>query len=265
MAFFLPSSASTSTTTSLSSSPLRRLDSDHSDDDGNESLRHQRSDDIPTTESGFTMFGLLSRRIDYISGASASDISSLEESSESEGESSSWTRRATFGEGEDEDRGTSTRMSRSTREDARSPTRRRPPSPDIYDDDPSVPQEPNHSGRSGSQGALVVHRTGRISTSEPNVVSSANQNESEETGRRRRRRHGSTEEDVRNSRRVVKSRNRRRHSHVFEGYISRDFFLIIILCFGLACAWMVLARPIMMNWLGSRSGDDGYMMYIMDG
>jgi hypothetical protein len=103
----------------------------------------------------------------------------------------------------------------------------------------------------------------------------------------------------------VKSRNRRPHSHVFEGYIctfltvlligilflpkfnpfplyppnplfhnnnvsnclnsARDFFLIIILCFGLACAWMVLARPIVMNWLGSRSGDDGYMMYIMDG
>ena len=38
-------------------------------------------------------------------------------------------------------------------------------------------------------------------------------------------------------------------------HAARDFFLVITLCFGLACAWMVLARPVMMNWFGRRSGD----------
>jgi len=247
MAFFLPSSTPTSTTTSLSSSPLpviRPLDSDDESKqshDGNGSLRHRRSDDFPSTRSGFTMFGLLSRRIEYISGASASDISSLE-SSESEAESL-WTRRATFGDDEDEfdDRHTNTRTSRSTR-DARSPSWRRH-SPDIHD--PVV--------------ELSVGRTGPP-TSEPNVASSTYQIEGEEeTVKRRNRRHGSTEVD-RSSARRVKLRNRR-DSHVYEAFISRDFFLVIILCFGLACAWMVLARPIMMNWFGfygSRSVD-GYM------
>lgn len=277
MAFFLPSSASTSTTASLSSSPLpviHPLDSDDESErshDGNESLRHRQSDDISTTQSGFTMFGLLNRRIDYISGASASDISSLEGSSESEGESS-WTRRATYGydDGDGEDR--STRMSRSAREDARSPSRRKR-TPDIHD--------PVYEGTSGSHGVRVHHQTGRTSASEPNIAPSTNQVEGEETVKRRgrRSRHGSTEVDG-NTRREVKLRKRRDSHSKFEGFIctfqtsfytvilalhsniARDFFLIITLCFGLACAWMVLARPIMMNWFGSRSGD-GYI--YMDG
>jgi hypothetical protein len=208
MAFFLPSSASASTTTSSSSSPLpviRPLDSDDEsepshDDHGNESHRH--SNHSPTTQSGFTILGLLNRRIDYISGASASDISSLEESSESEGESSSWTRRATFGE-EDHD-APSTRMSRSTREDARSPSRRRRRSPDI-----PVP-EPPIAGTSENHGVRMT------SASEPNVVPSRNQIEEEETVKRRRRRR--THEVDRHARRQVKLRHRR-DSPVFEGVI----------------------------------------------
>lgn len=48
---------------------------------------------------------------------------------------------------------------------------------------------------------------------------------------------------------------------------ARDLFLVITLCFGLACAWIVLVRPIMMNWfgfVGSRIGDGDEYMY-MDG
>ena len=223
MAFFLPSSASTSTTTSSSSSPLpviHPLDSDDEsershDDHGNESLRHHQSNDIPTTQSGFTILGLLSRRIDYISGASASDISSLEESSESEGESSSWTRRATIGDDRD---APSTRMSRSTREDARSPSRRRRQSPDI-----PVP-EPPIAGTSESYGVRVHQMT---SASEPNVVPSRNQIEEEETVKSRRRRR--THEVDRHARRQVKTRHRR-DSPVFEGVICtfQTFYGLIL-------------------------------------
>ena len=208
MTFFLSSSASTSTTTSLSSSPLRRLDSDDSDDDGNESLRHQRSDDIPTTQSGFTMFGLLSRRIDYISGASASDLSSLEESSESEGESS-WTRRATLGDGDGEDRNASTRIFRSTREDARSPSRRCR-SPDIHD---------VHEPSAGTSKGHVNQTIGRTSASEPNFVPSTNQVEEEEPAERRRRRRRSSPKVYRNTRREVTPRKRHDSRIFFEGFI----------------------------------------------
>lgn len=217
MAFFLPSSTSTSTstTTSLSSSPLpvlRPLDSEDESKqshDGNGSLRHRQSEDFPSTRSGFTMFGLLSRRIDYISGASASDISSLE-SSESEVES--WTRRSTFGDDNDDefDRHTNTRTSRSTR-DARSPSGHSL-SPDIHH-----PVAELSVGTSRSHGARTTHHTGP-STSEPNVASSTNQIEGEETVRRRRnRRHGPTEADRSRTRRV-KLRNRR-NSNVYEAVI----------------------------------------------
>ena len=218
MAFFLPSSTSTSTTTSLSSSPLPVLRSLDSEDesrqshDGDGSLRHRRSDDSPSTRSGFTMFGLLSRRIEYISGASASDISSLE-SSESEVES--WTRRATFGDDGDEDefddRHTNTRTSRSTR-DARSPSGRR--SADNIVAELGV-------GTSRSLGARTTDHAGPSSTSEPNVASPTNQIEGEETVKRRRnRRHGSTEVDRSRTRRV-KVRNRR-DSYVYEGFICKS-------------------------------------------
>lgn len=216
MAFFLPSSTSTSTTTSLSSSPLpvlRPLDSEdesRQSHDGNGSLRHQ-SDDFPSTQSGLTMFGLLSRRIEYISGASASDISSLE-SSESEVES--WTRRATFGD-DDDDRHTNTRTSRSTR-DARSPSGRRRSQDNIHD-----PVAELSVGTSRSHGARTTgtDRTGP-STSEPNVASSTNQIEGEEIIKRRRNRsHGSTEVDRRSARRV-KLRNRR-DSYDYQGFICK--------------------------------------------
>ena len=273
MAFFLPSSTPTSTTTSLSSSPLpvlRPLDSEdesRQSPDGNRSLRHHPSDDLPSTRSGFSMFGLLSRRIEYISGASDSDISSLE-SSESEVESR--TRRATFGDDEDEfdDDGTNTRTTR----DARSPSGRRRSPDNIHD-----PAAELSVGRSRSQGAT-------------------NQNAGEEIVKRRRN-HSSTQ-GGRRSARWVKLRNRR-DSHVYEAYIckyvlkicyrlgrfilsisfresvslkplrlfhaARDFFLVITLCFGFACAWMVLARPILMNWFGfaGRRSADEYM--YMDG
>ena len=305
MAFFLPSSTSTSTTTSLSSSPLtglRQLDSeDESTEshDGNGSLRHRRSDDFPSPQSGFTMFGLLSRRIEYISGASASDISSLESSSESEVES--WTRRDED-EDEDEDdedddrhRNTRRRTSHSTR-DARSPSGRGR-SPDniiqVHDDAGHPVVELLSVGTSRSHGATrtittTTDHTGSSTTREPNIVaSSTNQIEGEETVKRKgnRTRHDSTEVDRSRGRRVI-LRNRRRE-HAYEAFIckydlkkivvdfggrfirpfhaARDFFLVITLCFGLACAWMVLARPIMMNWfgfVGSRSGDE-YM--YMDG
>ena len=306
MAFFLPSSTSTSTTTSLSSSPLPVLCSLDSEDenshDDNESLRYRQSDDFPSTRTGFTMLGLFNRRIEYISGASASDISSLESSSESEVEL--WTRRATYGDDED-DRHTNTRTSRSTR-DARSPSGRGQ-SPDNI----RYPVAQLSVGTSRSHGARSTtdHHTGPSSTSEPNVASPTNQIEGEETVKRRRnRRHGSTEVDRRRRTRRVKLR-KRRDSHFYEGFIckyytlkkiccfrlgrfilyhfipipflpsihftqnfflrpfhaARDFFLVVTLCFGLACAWMVLARPIMMNWfgfIGRRSGDE-YM--YMDG
>ena len=317
MAFFLPSSTSTSTTTSLSSSPLpvlRPLDSEdesRQSQDGNGSLRRRQSDDFPSARNGFTMLGLLSERIEYISGASASDISSLESRSESEVES--WTRRATFGD--EDDRHTNTRRtSRSTR-DARSPSGRgqRGQSPDHHD--PVAELSVGTSRSHGARTSTTDHHTGPSSTSEPNVVSSTNRIEGEETVKRRRnRRHGSTEVDRRRRTRRVKLRNRR-DSHFYEGFIckylrpkkkillfdhgrfilyylfififyfllfrqsislktfflrpfhaARDFFLVVTLCFGLACAWMVLARPIMMNWfgfIGSRSGDDEYM--YMDG
>jgi len=123
-------------------------------------------------------------------------------------------------------------------------------------------------GTSRSHGVArttTTDHTGPSATSEPNVVASpTNQIEGEETVKRRRgnrTRHGSSEVN----RRRVKLRNRRRDSYPYEAYISRDFFLVITLCFGFACAWMVLARPIMMNWfgfVGSRSGDE--YMYMDD-
>ena len=220
MAFFLPSSTSTSTTTSLSSSPLpvlRPLDSEDESKqshDGNGSLRHRRSDDFPSTQSGFTMFGLLSR----ISGASASDISSLE-SSESEDES--WTRRATFGDDEDEfdDRHRNTRpsCSHSTR-DARSPSGRGRSPHNIHE--PVAEMSVGTSRSHGAQARTTTDHTGPSSTSEPNVASSTNQIEGEETVKRRRdRRHDSTEVD-RGSARRVKLRNRR-DFHVYEGFICK--------------------------------------------
>ena len=251
MAFFLPSSTSTSTTNSLSSSPLpvlRQLDSEDESgqsDDGNRSLRHRRSDDFQSTRSGFTMFGLLSRRIEYISGASASDISSLESSSESEVES--WSRRATLGDVDDEaedefddvdDRHTNTRRrtSRSTR-GARSPSGRRRSADNIiqvHDDHPvvelSVGTSPSHGGARTITAATTTtdHHTGPSTISEPNlnVAPSTNQIEGEETVKRRGHRttHGSTEVGRRSNRRVKLS-NRRRDSHFYEGYICKYAFL----------------------------------------
>ena len=258
MAFFLPSSTSTSTTNSLSSSPLpvlRQLDSEDESgqsDDGNRSLRHRRSDDFQSTRSGFTMFGLLSRRIEYISGASASDISSLESSSESEVES--WSRRATLGDVDDEaedefddvdDRHTNTRRrtSRSTR-GARSPSGRRRSADNIiqvHDDHPvvelSVGTSPSHGGARTITAATTTtdHHTGPSTISEPNlnVAPSTNQIEGEETVKRRGHRttHGSTEVGRRSNRRV-KLRNRRRDSHFYEGYICKYAFLNIVVGFG---------------------------------
>lgn len=238
MAFFLPSSTSTSTstTTSLSSSPLpviRPLDSeDENHEDGNDgSLRHHRSDaDFPSTRSGFTtMFGLLNRRIEYISGASASDISSLE-SSDSEVEL--WTRRATD-EDEFDDRHTNTRRtSRSTR-DARSPSGRWR-SPDDVHDDPlvelSVGTSRSRGGGAPSRTSTTEDHTGpgpSTSTSEPNdvVASPTNQIEGEEIvtvkRRRNRRRHGSTEVDHRRRSRRVKLRNRHDSHLYYDGFICK--------------------------------------------
>ena len=328
MAFFLPSSTSTSTTTSLSSSPLpvlRQLDSEdesRQSDDGNGSLRHRRSEDFPSIRGGFTMFGLLSPRIEYISGASASDISSLESSSESEVES--WIGKATFGDDDNEEdefdgdddvrHADMRRTSRSTR-DARSPSRRgRIPDNNIqvHDEPPVMEVSVGTSLRhDAARTQATTDHAGPSTTTEPNVVaSSTNQIEGEETVKRRNRSHASRGVDRRSARRV-KLRNRRRdsptyickyafynnlsstwsinsfrnvnlfHSFFFHPSLSansfhsifllcsfhaaRDFFLVITLCFGFACAWMVLARPIMMNWFGfvrSRSGDE-YM--YMDG
>ena len=238
MAFFLPSSTSTSTstTTSLSSSPLpviRPLDSeDENHEDGSDgSLRHRRSDaDFPSTRSGFTtMFGLLNRRIEYISGASASDISSLE-SSDSEVEL--WTRRATD-EDEFDDRHTNTRRtSRSTR-DARSPSGRWR-SPDNVHDDPlvelSVGTSRSPGGGAPSRTSTTEDHTGpgpSTSTSEPNdvVASPTNQIEGEEIvtvkRRRNRRRHGSTEVDHRRRSRRVKLRNRHDSHLYYDGFICK--------------------------------------------
>ena len=234
MAFFLPSSTSSSTTTSLSSSPLhvlRQLDSEdesgHSHD-GDGSLRHRRSDDSPSTRSGFTMFGLLNRRIEYISGASASDISSLESSSESEVES--WTRRA---DDEDEfddvdDRHTNTRRtSRSTR-DARSPTRRGRSTDNndiqkVHVDPPVVELSVGTGRRDGARTAIITDHTGPSTATEPNdvIASSTNQVEGEETEKRRSRRRGSTEVLDRRRTRRVKVRNRRRYSNVYEPFICK--------------------------------------------
>ena len=243
MAFFLPSSTSTSTSTSLSSSPLpvlRQLDSEdesRQSDDGNGSLRHRRSEDFPSSRNGFTMFGLLSPRIEYISGASASDISSLESSSDSEVES--WTGRATFGDEVEEDefddvddvRHTNTRRtSRSTR-DARSPSRRER-SPDniiqVHDEPPEI--EPPEmevsvgtSERHDAARTTTTDHAGPSTTTEPNVVaSSTNQIEGEETVKRRRNRsHGSRGVDRRSTRRV-KLRNRRRDSPYICKYVLKQ-------------------------------------------
>jgi len=246
MAFFLPSSSSSSTTTSLSSSPLPVLHPlDSEDESRNELLPMHQSNN--RTQGGFAMFG---RQLDYISGASSSDMSSFDESSESDVESL-WTHGS---DNEDE------RSPRATREDARSPSRRRRQSPQID-------QVAHLAATAGtSQNARVHQSTPR--TSEPNVAPSTNQIEEEEAVKRRRRnshrRRGSTEVDRRSTRREAKRRNR--HDYVFDGFLSRDFFLIIILCFGMACAWIVLARPIMMNWFGSRSGSEGiYDVYDVYG
>ena len=249
MAFFLPSSTSTSTTTSLSSSPLpvlRQLDSEEEDEsrqshdgNGSSSLRHRRSHDSPSTQSGFTMFGLLSRRIEYISGASASDISSLESSSESEVES--WTRRAGGDEDEfdDDDRhatNTRRRTSRSTRDASNPSGHGRSPgninnNNQAHDDRPVVELSVGTSRSHGAtQAARAIttatdqHHTGQPSTTttiEPNVVvvaSSANQVEGEETVKRRRDRTGEVD---RSRYRRVKVRSRRRDSHVYEAFICK--------------------------------------------
>lgn len=217
MAFFFPSSTSTSTTTSLSSSPLpvlRPLDSENESDEqsyNNESPKH----DIPTTQSGFAIFGLLSQ----ISGASVSDMSSLEDSSESEAESS-WTQRAAFGNDEDR-RFMNTMSSRSTREGARSSSRRRHQSPEAH----GVVEL--HGPSAGtSQSAHVHHQTSR--TFESNDASPINQVKGKETAKRRgrssRHRHGSIEGD-RNARRETKLRTRRKY--VFEPFICTFPFLSI--------------------------------------
>ena len=161
------------------------------------------------------MFGLLSRRIEYISGESTSDISSLE-SSDSEVES--WTRRATFGDDDEDefDRHTNTRTSRSTR-DARSPSGHSRRSSNIHD-----PVAESSVGTSRSHGARTTHHRTGPSTSEPNVASSTNQIEGEETVRRRRSRtHGSTETDRSGVRRV--KLRRRRDSHIYETIICTFF------------------------------------------
>jgi hypothetical protein len=260
MAFFLPSSTSTSTSTSLSSSPLpvlRQLDSEdesrQSHDDGNASLRHRRSDDFPsTTRRGFTMFGLLSRQIEYMSGASASDISSLEENS-SESEDESWTRRATFGDDEaeedgdefdDDDDDDMRRASHSTR-DARSPSGRgrSPVNNNIQvsnDDRMVVGLSVGTSQRNlGAARAITTtttttgtaNHTGPSTASEPNAVvaSSTNQIEGEETVKRRNLTRHDTREVDRSRGRRVKPRNRRRDSSGYEGFICKytSFYIYI--------------------------------------
>jgi len=246
MTFFLPSSASTSTTTSLSSSPLpvlRSLESeDESENDHNEPTSPQwhQSGDVPRARNGLTMFGLFSLPANYLSGASDSEISSFEDDSESEVESS-WTRRATFGDDND-DRDTS--LPRSTREDAGSPSRRRHQNPQIHE----VVELPGPNAGT-SQSLHAVQQTESW-----NVASPTNQTEGEEsTNRRGRRRSHRRHDSAESARREVKLGNRR--GHVFDALISRDFFLIVTLCFGVVCAWIVIARPIMMNLIGSRSGD----------
>lgn len=247
MAFFLPSSTSTSTTTSLSSSPLpvlRQLDSEdesRQSDDGNGSLRHRRSEDFPSIRGGFTMFGLLSPRIEYISGASASDISSLESSSESEVES--WTGKATFGDddneedefddGDDVRHADMRRTSRSTR-DARSPSRRgRIPDNNIqvHDEPPVMEVSVGTSLRhDAARTQATTDHAGPSTTTEPNVVaSSTNQIEGEETVKRRNRSHGSRGVDRRSARRV-KLRNRRRDS---PAYICKYAF------YNLSSTWSI--------------------------
>ena len=247
MAFFLPSSTSTSTTTSLSSSPLpvlRQLDSEdesRQSDDGNGSLRHRRSEDFPSIRGGFTMFGLLSPRIEYISGASASDISSLESSSESEVES--WTGKATFGDDDNEEdefdgdddvrHADMRRTSRSTR-DARSPSRRgRIPDNNIqvHDEPPVMEVSVGTSLRhDAARTQATTDHAGPSTTTEPNVVaSSTNQIEGEETVKRRNRSHASRGVDRRSARRV-KLRNRRRDS---PAYICKYAF------YNLSSTWSI--------------------------
>ena len=238
MAFFLPSSTSTSTTTSLSSSPLpvlRQLDSEdesRQSDDGNGSLRHRRSEDFPSIRGGFTMFGLLSPRIEYISGASASDISSLESSSDSEVES--WTGRATFGDEMEEDefddvddvRHTNTRRTSRSSRDARSPSRRER-SPDnniqVHDEPPEMEVSVGTSERRDAARTTTTDHAGPSTTTEPNVVaSSTNQIEGEETVKRRRNRsYGSRGVDRRSARRV-KLRHRRRDSPYICKYVLKQ-------------------------------------------
>ena len=257
MAFFLPSSTSTSTTTSLSSSPLpvlRQLDSEdesRQSDDGNGSLRHRRSEDFPSIRGGFTMFGLLSPRIEYISGASASDISSLESSSESEVES--WTGKATFGDddneedefddGDDVRHADMRRTSRSTR-DARSPSRRgRIPDNNIqvHDEPPVMEVSVGTSLRhDAARTQATTDHAGPSTTTEPNVVaSSTNQIEGEETVKRRNRSHGSRGVDRRSARRV-KLRNRRRDS---PAYICKYAF------YNLSSTWSINSFAILIYFI----------------
>ena len=219
MAFFLPSSTSSSTTTSLSSSPLpvpRSLQSEDEDKRTQNELasgQRNRSDDIPTALSRLTVFGLLTRRI---SGASDSEISSLEEDTESEVESS-WTRRATFGDDTD---GRSPRSTR--REDARAPSRghrhRHHHHQQQQQQSPLIREMELPGPSAGTSHSVHVQRQ----TPESNVAySSTNQIEGEEAINRRRRRshrrHDSTEMD-RSARREAKLHSRRRR-HVFEAFI----------------------------------------------
>ena len=230
MAFFL--SSPTSTATSLSSSPRlvsRSLESeDDSERNHNEPLKH-RSNDISMTRSGFSMFGLLSR-LEYLSGASASEISSLEESSESEIESS-WTRRATLGE-DDGDRDSNRMSRRSTREDARSPSKRRRKSPEIHD-----VVELHEPGTRTSRSTNVHPQR----PSHSNVAFPTNEIEGEELVNRRRRRshyrrHSSTEVD-RSTRREAKLRNRR--AHVFICTFQTCLFALILI----RCHFSLNLRP----------------------
>ena len=166
--------------------------------------QRNKSDDIPTALSRLTVFGLLTRRI---SGASDSEISSLEEDTESEVESS-WTRRATFGDDTD---GRSPRSTR--REDARAPSRRH----HHHQQSPLIREVELPGPSAGTSHSVHVQQT-----PESNVAYSTNQIEGEEAMNRRRRRrshrrHDSTKMD-RSARREAKLRSRRRR-HVFEAFI----------------------------------------------
>jgi len=66
----------------------------------------------------------------------------------------------------------------------------------------------------------------------------------EEPGHRRRR---SNEEKPRSSRRVVRRK-------IYEDGISRDFLLIVALCIGLASAGILIVRAVVISLLGPRLG-----------